>query len=50
MSPKLKHLSGSEVVEILKVFGFQQFSQRGSHAKLRRLSLEDEKQTLTRGT
>ncbi|MFY9813698.1 MAG: type II toxin-antitoxin system HicA family toxin [Dehalococcoidales bacterium] len=47
MSPKLKRLSGSEVVDILKTFGFQTFSQRGSHVKLRRLSLDNEKQTLT---
>jgi predicted RNA binding protein YcfA (HicA-like mRNA interferase family) len=47
LSPKLKRLSGSEVVDILKTFGFQTFSQRGSHIKLRRLSLDNEKQTLT---
>ena len=47
MGPKLKNLAGSEVVAILNVFGFQQYSQRGSHVKLRRISLEGEKQTLT---
>ena len=47
MSPKLKHLSGSEVVDIFRVFGFEIYSQRGSHIKLRRIGPEGEKQTLT---
>ena len=47
MSPKLKHLSGSEVVSIFGGFGFRPISQRGSHIKLRRISLAGEKQTLT---
>lgn len=34
--PKLKRLSGAEVVQILSRFGFQVHSQRGSHIKLRR--------------
>ncbi|HMS84134.1 MAG TPA: type II toxin-antitoxin system HicA family toxin [Nitrospira sp.] len=32
--PKLRRLSGREVVAILQGFGFQQASQRGSHFKL----------------
>ena len=47
MSPKLKHLSGSEVVTIMRTFGFEVHSQRGSHVKLRRLSSNGERQTLT---
>jgi predicted RNA binding protein YcfA (HicA-like mRNA interferase family) len=47
VSPKLKRLSGQDVVDILKIFGFEPFTQRGSHIKLRRVSLETEKQTLT---
>ena len=47
MSPKLKRLSGKEVVSILAHFGFVMFSQRGSHAKLRRVLKAGEKETLT---
>lgn len=34
--PRLKRLSGAEVIEILSNFGFQIHSQKGSHVKLRR--------------
>lgn len=44
--PKLKILSGSEVVKILGKFGFNIQSQRGSHLKLVRLTESGEKQTL----
>ena len=47
MSPKLKRLSGEDVISILGKFGFVIHSQRGSHAKLRRVSFAEEKQTLT---
>ena len=47
MSPKQKRLSGEEVISILHGFGFETYSQRGSHVKLRRLSATGEKQTLT---
>ncbi len=47
MSPKLKRLSGSDVVVIMRTFDFKIYSQRGSHVKLRRFSVEREKQTLT---
>ena len=47
MSPKLKRLSGSEVVDIMRTFGFEMYSQRGSHVKLRRISVKEERQTLT---
>ncbi|MBW4493736.1 MAG: type II toxin-antitoxin system HicA family toxin [Oscillatoria princeps RMCB-10] len=44
--PKLKILSGSEVISILANFGFQVCSQKGSHIKLRR-SGPTGKETLT---
>ncbi|PZV00280.1 MAG: type II toxin-antitoxin system HicA family toxin [Leptolyngbya sp.] len=34
--PRAKRLSGAEIVSILERFGFQVYSQRGSHIKLRR--------------
>ena len=47
MSPKLKRLSGNDVIRILELFGFGVISQRGSHAKLRRIGSAGEKQTIT---
>ena len=47
MSPELKRLSGAEVVAILRSFGFEVHSQRGSHVKLRRVVSDGERQTLT---
>ncbi len=47
MPPKLKRLSGKEVIAILTNFGFAVISQRGSHVKLRRNPTLLEKQTLT---
>ena len=47
MSPKLRRLSGRDIVTILERFGFTVHSQRGSHAKLRRVGSGGEKQTLT---
>ncbi|PSB23785.1 type II toxin-antitoxin system HicA family toxin [Stenomitos frigidus] len=35
--PKLKRLSGAQVITILETFGFQIYSQKGSHVKLRRI-------------
>lgn len=43
--PKLKNLSGKDVISILNQFGFEVINQRGSHIKLRRMK-EDSKQTL----
>jgi predicted RNA binding protein YcfA (HicA-like mRNA interferase family) len=43
--PKLKVLSGSDVVKIFFNFGFIVFSQKGSHIKLRR-EVNGAKQTL----
>lgn len=47
MSPKLRHLSGRQVVSVLGRFGFVVVSQRGSHAKLRRTGPGGQKETLT---
>jgi len=44
--PKLKTLSGEEVIRIFQKFGFSIENQRGSHVKLRRFKNEV-KQTLT---
>ena len=44
--PKLKHLSGKEIIHILSMFGFSVNSQRGSHVKMLRYS-KNGKQTLT---
>ena len=44
--PRLKRLSGAEVIEILANFGFQVHSQKGSHIKLRRMGISG-KETLT---
>ena len=45
--PKLKLLSGKEVIKIFSKFGFEIISQRGSHVKLRRILKDGTKQTLT---
>ena len=45
--PKLRGLSGDQVVEILGGFGFTVHSQKGSHIKLRRVTSDGRKQTLT---
>ena len=44
--PKLKRLSGSEVVKIFGTFGFNVISQKGSHIKLKRF-IDGKSQTLT---
>ena len=45
--PKLRVLSGREVLKILHGFGFEEFAQRGSHVKLRRVLEGGRAQTLT---
>lgn len=45
--PKLKNLSGEEVVHIFKSLGFSITGQRGSHVKLQRTRKDNTKQTLT---
>ena len=47
MSPRLRRLSGAEIITILQTFGFEVHSQRGSHVKLRRIGPEGRKETLT---
>ena len=45
--PKLRRLSGNEVITALEHFGFTVLAQSGSHVKLRRVTATGEKQTLT---
>jgi predicted RNA binding protein YcfA (HicA-like mRNA interferase family) len=45
MPGKLRRLSGKEVVTLFEGFGFEVLSQRGDHAKLRRM-VAGSKQTL----
>lgn len=45
--PKLKNLSGKDVIKIFSKFGFEGISQRGSHIKLRRMLDDGIRQTLT---
>ena len=45
--PKLRRLSGAEIVAILGRFGFTIHSQRGSHIKLRRTLANSTTETLT---
>ncbi len=45
--PKLKVLSGKDIIKILNSFGFEVIGQKGSHVKLRRFIKNREKQTLT---
>jgi predicted RNA binding protein YcfA (HicA-like mRNA interferase family) len=47
MSPKLKRLSGKQVVLLLKDAGFLVYSQKGDHVKLKRTNTAGEKETLT---
>ncbi len=45
--PKLRSLSGEDVLKIFSQFGFNIASQKGSHAKLRKILPEGTKQILT---
>jgi predicted RNA binding protein YcfA (HicA-like mRNA interferase family) len=45
--PKLRLLSGDDVVGIFRRLGFAVESQRGSHVKLRRVLSDGTRQTLT---
>jgi predicted RNA binding protein YcfA (HicA-like mRNA interferase family) len=47
VSPRLKRLSGRDVVRVLATFGFEVVNTRGSHCKLRRLAPGGSRQTLT---
>ncbi len=45
--PKLRTLSGDDLLRIFSQFGFTKDSQRGSHVKLRRVLSNGAHQTLT---
>ena len=45
--PRLKRLSGEEVISIFAAFGFEVLSQRGSHVKLGRTLPSGHRQTIT---
>jgi predicted RNA binding protein YcfA (HicA-like mRNA interferase family) len=45
--PKLKVLSGKEIISIFGRLGFLVVSQRGSHVKLRRINARGVRETLT---
>lgn len=45
--PKLRRLSGPEVIRVFEALGSEQVSARGSHVKLRRLAPDGTRQTLT---
>lgn len=45
--PRLRRLSGREIISILGRFGFTIHSQKGSHVKLRRTSAQGDVETLT---
>jgi predicted RNA binding protein YcfA (HicA-like mRNA interferase family) len=45
--PRLRRLSGGQLIAILVGFDFQVHAQRGSHVKLRRLAPDGTVQTLT---
>jgi predicted RNA binding protein YcfA (HicA-like mRNA interferase family) len=47
VSPRLRRLSGRDVVRILTGFGFEVVNTRGSHCKLRRSLPDGSRQTLT---
>ncbi len=47
MSPRLRRLSGPDVVTVLKGLGFAKESQRGDHVKLVRIGVSGERQVLT---
>ena len=46
MTPRLRRLSSGDVLRILHRFGFTVSGQRGSHAKLVRISSDGERQIL----
>jgi predicted RNA binding protein YcfA (HicA-like mRNA interferase family) len=47
MPPRLRRLSGRDVLRILGAYGFEVVATRGSHAKLRRISGDGRRQILT---
>ena len=47
MPPRLRRLSAREVLAALKSFGFEVVATRSSHAKVRRVTRDGQRQTLT---
>jgi predicted RNA binding protein YcfA (HicA-like mRNA interferase family) len=47
MATRLRRLSARDVLAALRNFGFEVVATRGSHAKLRRITEDGQKQTLT---
>ena len=45
--PKLKILSGAEVIKFFETFGFSIDKQKGSHVKIKRLMTDGSRQILT---
>ena len=44
--PRLRRLSGPEVLRILRKFGFEVWSQKGSHVRLQRITPAGDQQRL----
>jgi predicted RNA binding protein YcfA (HicA-like mRNA interferase family) len=47
VAPRLRILSGAQVIAALRHFGFEVVATRGSHAKLRREGLDRQRHTMT---
>ena len=47
MAPRLRRLTARDVLRILQGFGFEVVATRGSHAKLRQVTPEGRRDTLT---
>jgi predicted RNA binding protein YcfA (HicA-like mRNA interferase family) len=47
MPPRLRRLSARDILAVLQNFGFEVVATRGSHAKLRRVTRDDQRQRLT---
>ena len=47
MPQRLRRLSARDVLAVLQSFGFEVVATRGSHAKLRRVTRDGQRQTLT---
>jgi predicted RNA binding protein YcfA (HicA-like mRNA interferase family) len=44
--PKLRRLSAKEVIKILQKFGFEIYSQKGSHLRLERITEDGERERI----
>lgn len=47
MSPRLRRMSGDQVISVFRGFGFESAGQSGSHVKLIRVTDQGDRQTLT---